>query len=173
MRIQPRPAIPPAAPDTLKAAWSGILERFDHLDIDIAHGKVQPDELAARIEELGSEADYPAIAQAYGLGLHAAWVRSFEDYFKRWAEVMPDAVAQRTSDGRAVTLNELVLRDEVGIAVQDQDKARLDALERELATRFPDSWVTGWAKAEQSRFVPQPVEVTRYFAQRSASALLF
>jgi hypothetical protein len=163
---------PLRTPATLRQAWTGILERFEHLDIDVAHGKVRPEDLEARIEALGSEEDYPAIAQAYGLGLHAAWVRSFEQYFARWARVMPDAVAQRAPDGRGVTLGELVLRDEVAIAVQDQNAARLHALSKELKAKYPQSWVTGWAEAEEKRVVPPDSEVTKFFARKSASMLL-
>ena len=163
------PSFPPAAPDELRKSWRTILERFDRLDRAISAGRVRPEELESRLAALSAPEDDPAIQQAYGLGIHAPWVRSFEQYYARWAALMPDAPAQRGPDGRAVTLAEWVLMSEVTIAVQDKDGASLELLAKELQTKHPESWVTGWAKAEQDRFPPPTPFAQAYFAAQTSA----
>jgi hypothetical protein len=158
MSLEIRPQrFPPNTPEDLRRAWRAILDRFERLDRAIAAGRVHPYDLASRVAGLTRREDFPAIRRAYSLGLHAAWVRSFEQYYLRWSKLMPGAVVQETEDGQRVTLAEWVLMCEVGIAVQDRDRLTLDTLALELARRFPDSWVTHWAMDEANRLpLPPP-----------------
>jgi hypothetical protein len=145
------PMIPPVTPDWVRKQWRVILDRFDRLDRAISAGNVHPLTLESRMSVLSQPEDFPAIAEVYRLKIHAAWVRSFAQYYARWAKTFPEGVVQHTEEGEPVTLREWVLMCEVGIAAQDRDREALGELSLKLARRFPASWVTHWAMTEANR----------------------